>query len=277
MARSKQAKNSTFAVNAVAFTAMYVFALCALPLMGDVNFAHFKETWNLYLAAAICFNIVFLLYYKAASYLDSAVISVLTTSTALYTILMAGLIYGEKLTSAQIVGASLLLPCIWYVASLTKKQHKLFSKKDFRDKHWLKGLLLMLVAGFFLSLGHIIEKQVFATSSIGSFIAFGFLIDVVIAWVLFFALGRSQARVFKNNFLMSGALKLGLLRMLLGLCFFYALVKSDNLTLVTLISNFRIVIVAVLAGWLLGEKRYYYKKLAAAAMSVVALSIIFWN
>jgi len=76
---------------------------------------------------------------------------------------------------------------------------------------------------------------------------------------------------------MRSSLQLGVLRAATGIFFILALVKSNNVSLVTVVANFRIIIVAVLAGWLLGERQFYYKKLAAAAVSVIALSIIFWN
>lgn len=277
LARAKYGRKAALPVNAVAFTVLYVGGLVVLPVIGNVELSEFLDAWYWYVASALMFNLSFLFLYKASEHLESATVSVLATSSALYTLVIAGIVFNERLTPLQLIGSSILLPCIWYVASLARKQHRLFSITDFKNKSWLKGLGFILLASLWLSLGHIIEKHIFQTSSVGSYVAFGWLIEMMMAWGLVLAFGWKQRHVLENKKVMAGALRMGLLRIGMGLSFIYALTISNNVTLLTVIANFRIIIVAVLAGWLLGERRFYYRKLAAAAVSVLALSIIFWN
>ncbi len=277
LARAKHGRQAALPVNAVAFTVLYVGGLVVLPVIGNVELSEFLDAWYWYVASALMFNLSFLFLYKASEHLESATVSVLATSSALYTLIIAGIVFNERLTPLQLIGSSILLPCIWYVASLARKQHRLFNIKDFKNTSWLKGLGFILLASLWLSLGHIIEKHIFQTSSVGSYVAFGWLLEMMMAWGLVLAFGWKQRYALENKKVMAGALRMGLLRIGMGLCFIYALTISNNVTLLTVIANFRIIIVAVLAGWLLGERRFYYRKLAAAAVSVVALSIIFWN
>lgn len=277
LARAKHGRQAALPVNAVAFTVLYVGGLVVLPVIGNVELSEFLDAWYWYVASALMFNLSFLFLYKASEHLESATVSVLATSSALYTLIIAGIVFNERLTPLQLIGSSILLPCIWYVASLARKQHHLFNIKDFKNTSWLKGLGFILLASLWLSLGHVIEKHIFQTSSVGSYVAFGWLLEMMMAWGLVLAFGWKQRYALENKKVMAGALRMGLLRIGMGLSFIYALTISNNVTLLTVIANFRIIIVAVLAGWLLGERRFYYRKLAAAAVSVVALSIIFWN
>lgn len=277
LARVKQGRKAALPVNAVAFTVLYVGGLVVLPVIGGVEIRQFLNAWYWYVASALMFNLSFLFLYKASEHLESATISVLATSSALYTLVIAGIVFNERLTLMQLIGSSILLPCIWYVASLARKQHRLFNIKDFKNISWLKGLSYILLASLWLSLGHIIEKHIFQSSSVGTYVAFGWLIEMVLAWGLLYVFGRRQLRALQDKLVMNSAIRMGLLRIGMGLSFIYALTLSNNVTLLTVIANFRIIIVAVLAGWLLGERRYYYRKLAAAAVSIFALSIIFWN
>src|SRR5690606_32769630 len=111
---------------------------------------------------------------------------------------------------------------------------------------------------------------------IGNYVAFGWFLQALLAVSVFVVLGKKSKRVMSDKFVIQSAASIGLLRVGAALFFLYALQKSKNLSLVMVVSNFRIIIVAVLASWLLNERRFYYRKLAAAAVSLIGLSIIFW-
>lgn len=274
IARSKITRHAGLAINAIAFSALYICGLLALPLIGHVNFADFVQDIRLYVAAAALFVMAIYFMYKAMTHLESATASVLGTSSALFVVILAAFFFDEHLSSLQLLGVMILLPCIWYVLLLARKGKKMI---DFNDQSWIHGFMFMMASSFLLAFAHIIEKAIFETSSVGTYVAFGWLLQVVFAWLLYLLFGRSAKKIFKNNKIVRSALQLGAFRAATGFFFVSALVKSDNVALVTVIANFRIILVALLAGWILNERQYYYKKLAAAAVSVIALSIIFWN
>ncbi|MDQ3065399.1 MAG: DMT family transporter [bacterium] len=277
MARKRTGERTTLPVNAVAFTVMWIGGLVVLPTLGNVQLSDFTQNWQLYLLAALSFVAALALLYRASSHLESATVSVLGTSNAIFTLILAGIIYGERLTTGQIIGSSLLLPCIWYMALLARSHHRMLKVKDLKSVSWLKGVGLVLLSSLAMSIGHILEKKIFENSSVGSYVAFGWMLEVMMAWILVFMFSYKSINVLRQKSLVLGAAKLGILRIGAGLCFFYAIKAQQNISLLTIIINFRIIIVAVLAGWLLNERRFYYRKLIAAVLSVVALSIVFWS
>lgn len=275
IARVKATRHAGLAVNAIALTASYICGLLILPLIGgDAQFDIFIEDFLLYFSASSLIMLALFFMYKAMAHLESAIASVLGTSSALFAVLLAIFFFGEKLSSLQIFGIGMLVACIWYVLTLARKGKKLI---DFHDQSWIRGFVFMIISSFCLAFGHILEKAIFEKSSVATYVAYGWLLQVILAWGLYLLLGQHTKKIFSNNKAIRSALQLGLFRAVSSLLFVLALVKSDSVSLVATVANFRIIIVAVLAGWLLGEKQYYYKKMAAAALSVVALSIIFWN
>lgn len=274
IARDKKSKHAALAVNAIAFSALYVCGLLVLPVIGGVDFRSFQTNWIMFVTAASLFVLALYLMYKAFTHLESATASVLGTSSALFTVIMASILFGERLTIVQIIGIAILLPCIWYVLLLARSHHKLI---NFKDSSWIHGFWFMIASSLCLAMAHIIEKSILQESSVGTYIAFGWFFQALIAWIFYYFFGRHARNVFRNYKTVRSSIQLGVVRALTGYFFVLALAKSNNVSLVTVVGNFRIIIVALLAGWLLGERKFYYKKLAAAAISVLALSIIFWN
>lgn len=274
IARIPRARHAALAVNAIALTTLYICGLFILPIAGKVNAAEFWGEWQLFLFAAIFFDLALLFIYKAMFYLESATVSVLATSSTVFGLLLAGILFSERLTTTQLIGSAMLLPCIWYVLMLARKNKGL---PDFHNLGLTKGALYALIGSLALAFAHIIEKQLLSSASVGTYLAYGWLLQAVVAWVLFWIFGRRAKAILKDSAIVRMSIQLGILRVGAGIFFINALIKSNSVSLTLVIANFRIIIVAVLAGWLLGERNHYYKKLAAAAVSLIALSIIFWN
>lgn len=274
IARAKASRHAALAVNAIAFSALYICGLLILPLLGTVSRTQALADWHIYLATALLFDMATYFIYKSLVHLESATVSVLGTSSALFVVVLGYFFYGEQFSVTQIVGIAVLVPCVWYVIWLAKHGQRFM---DFRDASWIKGFIFVLLSSLFLAFAHILEKDILSRSSVATYIAYGWLLQAVFAWVLFYFFGQHAKAIFNRHKIVRSAIQAGALRAATGLFFIQALVLSNNVSLVTVVSNFRIIIVAVLAGWLLGERRFYYKKLAAAAISVVGLSIIFWN
>lgn len=274
IARAKPTRHASLAVNAIAFSGLYVVGLLLLPLIGDVSFADFRADLHMYVASGSLFAMALYFMYKGMVHLESAIASVLGTSSALFVVILAGYFYDEQMTPLQLLGIAILVPCLWYVLTLARRGRKLI---DFRDQSWVKGFIHTIASCLFLAFAHILEKDILTRSSIGTYVAFGWLMQLLAAWALLLFFGRHGLHVFKSNKVIRSSLQLGVFRSIAGFFFIKALVESDSVSLVTTVANFRIVLVALLAGIFLKEHQFYYKKLAAAAISVVALSIIFWN
>jgi drug/metabolite transporter (DMT)-like permease len=274
LARVKSTRRAGLAINAVAFSALYVSGLIVLPLLGKVDNAAFFENWYIFFVSALLFDVALYLMFKGLTHLESATASVLGTSSALFVVIMASFFYGERLSASQLIGIAILIPCIWYVLLLARQHHRLL---NFKNLNWVHGFWFILASSFCLAIAHILEKEILTQTNAATYVAYGWLLQAAGAWGLYILFGRHAKETLKNYKLVRSALQLGVLRAATGIFFVFALVESNSVSLVTVIANFRIIIVAVLAGWLLNEKKFYYKKLAAAALSVLGLSIIFWN
>src|SRR5688500_7672061 len=130
MARQHVGERTTLPINAVAFTVMWIGGLFILPTLGGVKLSEFTNSWHLYAGAAMMFVVALAMLFKASSHLESATVSVLGTSNAIFTLILAGIIFDERLTSLQLIGTALLLPCIWYIALLARKHHRMLKVKD---------------------------------------------------------------------------------------------------------------------------------------------------
>ena len=274
IARIPKARHAALAVNAVAFSSLFVVGVVLVIFNGPINWRQASDYWHVLLAAAICFAFASTYMYRSLVYMESAIVSVVTTITAFFTLVLAGIVFGERLSTVQIIGSLMLLPCIWYVLSLASREKQ---GVNIHSRAWLKGLSFSLLASFFFALGFVLEKYALNHVSFSTYIVVGWGFQVIIAWALVLILRRGTLKVLKDPSVNRMALRLGVIRATAGALFLLALVKSNNVTLMSVISNFRIIVVAILAGVLLGERDHYNQKLAAAAVSFVALAIIFYN
>lgn len=273
IARNKYARKAALYVNAITFGSLYIVGLLLLPLIGGVHFeTAFSDPVPL-LASALFFNIGLYYLYRALVYLESATVAVLATLSVVFSLIFARIIFHEQLTTTQIIGTTVLLPCIGYVLLLARKRQKFV---DFKDLSWVRGAVYVVISSLALALGHVMEKDLVFSIGIGNYVAFGWFLQATLAILAFVILGNKSKKLLMDRYVLQSSAMIGLLRVGAALFFLYALRESNNLSLVMVVSNFRIIVVAVLAGWLLKERRFYYRKLVAAALSLVGLSIIFW-
>jgi drug/metabolite transporter (DMT)-like permease len=145
------------------------------------------------------------------------------------------------------------------------------------NKAWFRGLTYALIASLCFASGFVLEKYSLNNVSIPTYFGIAWFFSAVIAWALVIIFRRHTLKILKDPEITTMAIRLGVIRAIAGALFVFALVKSNNVTLMSVISNFRIILVTILAGILLNERDHYTQKLAAAAVAFVALGIIFWN
>jgi len=54
-------------------------------------------------------------------------------------------------------------------------------------------------------------------------------------------------------------------------------IRSDNVALVAVIANFKIIIVVLLSAWLLKERQKIRQKTAGAIAALAGLTVMFWR
>lgn len=274
LARRRQTRHASMAINAVAFTAVFVLGVLFVLLAGPVDWAQIKAYWGFMVAAAMCFALSSVYLYRALAYMESANVSVVMTMSSIFTMAIAGVTLGERLNLLQLLGIGILLPCIWFVLTLAGKERR---DADIRRFARLKGFSHAMTASLLLAVGTVTEKYILDHVTAPTYIGAGFTLQMIAAWMLVLIFRRRTLVVLKDMAITTQALRLGVLRAIAGVAFLYALVRSDSASLMSVVANFRIIIVTILAAVLLKENRHLQQKLLAAAIAFVALSIIFWN
>lgn len=273
VARKKEARNSALVVNAGMFTFLYAFGLMMLPFLEPVQAQVFRDYWPWFLAGGLSFALGNAFGYKVVTHLDAGIASVLGTVGTLFTIILAGLVLHEDLSSTQAIGSFIILSAVCYVLTVARQP----GKHRMHGKSWLIGLGFSLLASVFFTLAIVNEKFLLSKSGASTYLLFGWGAQFIMAYLLAIAFQRKKFKlIFKPSIFKLTVLG-GITRGLSGLLFILALVKSDNVALMIVVSNFKIIVIVLLGAWLLNEKQKITEKLTAAFLALAGLSIILWN
>ena len=154
LARNKKTAKSSFAINAVMYTSLYLSFILLVPFMGHVDMGAYKEYWWRFLVGGLAFALTNIFTYKTLVYFDAAIATIVGTVNTLFTILGAGLILNERLTTIELAGAVILLAGIFYGVLAT---HTI--KKKNVAKTVKLGLFYALLAGISFSIAAVNEKS----------------------------------------------------------------------------------------------------------------------
>jgi drug/metabolite transporter (DMT)-like permease len=139
------------------------------------------------------------------------------------------------------------------------------------------GAAYALLASILYSIAAVNEKSLLSHVSPGSYIVFGWGWQALTAVSAVALLNPTSLKVLFKPYVAGWALSLGLIRATSGLCFMYSLVKSNNVGLVTVVSNFKLIIIILLGAWILNERKKIQQKMIAAAGATTALILLFWH
>lgn len=271
IAREKYAAQSGLVISAAQTAVQYVSILLFLPFIGSINFSGFSQYWLWFLGGGLAFAFGHFFTYKLLSYLDAGLSSVLSTLYVPFTLLFAALVLHEELNIAQAAGGFVLLLAVCYGLLIARD-----SKHHTVKRPWLWGLIFAVLASVALAVALVNEKYLLGHMSIATYIAFGWAGQVVTSQAIAFR-NRSQLKIFRRSKILYLTLTAGTTRALSGLMFISSQVKSNNVALVAISSNFRLIIIILLGAWLLKERQKLPQKLLAAGISVIGLAIIFWK
>lgn len=272
LARDKRTAHLGLAISAGWFIVLYVVGLALLPFFGDVSLSNFIEYLPRFALGGLAFATSNILAYKMLVYLDAAVGTLLSTVNALFTIVAAAIILKEDLNSIQIIGSICLLISIVYgvLASRVKPNKK-------THKNLINGALFAVGAGIFYAIAAVNEKSLLAHVSVGDYLAFGWAWQAALAILGAILIAPKTIKKVLVPRLIFWMVCLGATRAVSGVCFIVALVRSNNVALVTVVSNFRLIIVVLLGVWLLHEHQKLRQKLIATTAATLSLSLLFWR
>ncbi|MGH7156658.1 MAG: EamA family transporter [Candidatus Saccharimonadales bacterium] len=275
VARVPAMAKASFAINATWYVVLYVISLTLLPWLGHVDSHVLNHYLWRFVGGGLAFAATNIMTYKTLVYFDAALATIVGTINTLFTIIGATIVLNEDLTSLQVLGAAVLLASIIYGVLATRLPQQKRSKLNQRAT--LLGSLYALGAGLFFAIAIINEKSLLGSMSAASYAVFGWggqmLMSVLVAVIV-------QPKAFRllRNLRITGWISLtGIFRGIGGACFVLAEVHSNNVALVSVISNFRIIIVVLLGWWLLKERQRIAQKLVASTGAILALTLMFWQ
>ncbi len=272
LGRNKKMANASFVINAGLYVALYAAFLVLLPWFGRVNFNVVHDYWWRFLGGGLAFALTNVCTYKTVVYFDAAIATIIGSVNALFTIIGAALVLKENLSILQALGAVVLLSAITYGVLATRSTH---GKSDLRSIKL--GVLFALLAGLSFAVAAVNEKSLLGDMSTGSYALFGiggqFLMSIAIALII----QPKKLYLLLKPKIAGWVLLSGFLRGLGGACFILAEIRSNNVGLVSIISNFKLIFVVLLGWWLLKERNNLSRKAISAAASIAGLAIMLWR
>lgn len=275
MSRAAGTAEAAAALNAVMFVIMYPFACLWARYFGHLDLSVLSKHFLVLAIDGLGFALDNIFMYKALHYLDAANVSLLGISNTILTVILAYIVLGERFTGLQFIGMVLLTVTVGYCLWLTKHQVAHIEKRQRRI--WLMGLLFIALTAVTYAMASISEKYLLQQMNMASYIVVGWGSQTTMAVLVAIIWNRKGFSSLRTPKVKLQVLAGGLLRLVSGGFFVLAQVRSNNLGLVSTISNFRVILVVLLGIFLLRERTFYIRKLTAAIISVASLGILFWK
>jgi drug/metabolite transporter (DMT)-like permease len=272
LARDKHTAEASFVIIAGVFVALYSAMLVVALSLGGIHTDVFGHYWWRFVGGGVAFAITNVCTYKTLVYFDVAVANIVGTLNAIFAVIGAALILSEDLTARQLLGGIVLLLAIAYGVLATHAS----SNKSVQRSARL-GVMYALLAGISFAVAAVNEKSLLGHMPAATYMVYGVGWQCIMAIVLAVLLQPRKLYLLFRPRVAGWSLLSGLLRGFGGACFILAEVRSNNVGLVSVIANFRLIVAIFLGAWLLGERQYIRQKLAAAAVSIAGMGLMFWK
>lgn len=203
-------------------------------------------------------TLTYVLNYSAQKHVDAGVTSVVSNIYTPVTIILSSLFIAEKLTNMQIVGTVILLVAMVIVS---KKHH--IGKFKF-DKYFL----MMLLSGVTLAVLLVTERYLQKTT--------GFTAGTMFSWwttCLFLGIATLLSKS-KNIYSKKEIITTGGFRFLQNLSWVVLVFTVGNLSIVSSITTFKVVIVFIAAAIFLKEREDLPRKIIGSIIAVVGLLLM---
>ncbi len=270
--RQKKLSRYIYAINGIQSVIYFLGILILLPLIGTIEFSKINEYFVLLVGGGLLFAIGNACGFKVLAHLDAGFGSILGTLGTIFTIIFAGIFLHEELSLQQAIGSTILLGAICYGLLVARQHHH--GKKN--HQAWLWGFIFAVISGLFIGLALVNEKYLLGQMSTSTVLFYVIGGQMLGSLVLGAILEPKGYRLIRDKAVMKLNVFAGSLRSIAAVLFVLALVKSNNVAVVGVIENFRLVIIIMLAALLLKERDKLGQKFLAACGAIAGLSIIFW-
>lgn len=248
---------------------MYLFTVSPAGIVyalfsGDVSFSFPGYLYIYLLIGGVLFTFSNYFAFRANSHIDAAQFSIIGNLRVVTTISVSSLVLGETLTGGQFMGVALLLGAAVYIASLK------FNRKTFRlDRYTLMAVLSALLLGLAISN----EKFLLGKMSFATYLIVGWGFQTLM--MSLFAVNhmhRAVTMIKSREFRV--VLWLGAFRTIAGFTLVYALVDSDNSSLVSGFTAYKTALVVVGSYLVLKETDHIRTQVAGTVLATIGLMLL---
>jgi drug/metabolite transporter (DMT)-like permease len=246
---------------AIVFQLLVAILTFIYTLFSGFNLPDFKEYYINIILMIVLYALGNLAMYKGIKLVEASEKTILYSSNAIWTMLLAVLILGEKITYLRILGAFLIILSVIILS---------WENKSFKLK---KGYLLILLAAVLFSLAFINDTILLKTIDAASLSVLGFGLPAI----ALFLFRPKIIKEFKFFFEKKRLLKI------LGAGFFYAIavvaIKASykiggDASQIAPIMQLTIIITVILAYIFLKERDSLLKKIIGSALALAGVLLI---
>jgi len=237
-----------------------------------ISSAGFWQFSGLFIIAGVCFAVANTLGYVVLQYVDAAIGSLLATFNIITAVICATLIINEGLTPRQLVGGFVIVSSMYLVLSLRFSEYR-------HNRLWL-GLFISLVASLFYGVATTSEKYLLDHVNLQTYLTFGWGFQFVGMLAVSLALGktvRADFGLLKSKNFWRWATPACALRITGGFIFITSLKLANNLSIISALTGFRVLLAAIFAAYLLSEREFLARKYEAAILAVCGIAIMLWK
>lgn len=272
LARDKRNTGTSFVMNAGQFVFLWLLGLLLLPLLGHADYHVLGHYFWRFAGGGLAFALTYTCTYKSLTYLDAAIGSIFSTLNALFTIGLAALLLHEELNSLQLAGAAVLTVAIIYTTFALRAHGNKTSRRNL-----MRGLGYAVLAGLLYAVAIVNEKSLLQVMSPASYVLFGWGWQMLASVAAALLVQPGKLGVLFRPRTLGLVASAGGLRGIGGAAFVLAQVRSNNVALVTVVSNFKLIVVVILGVWLLHERERLTQKIAGSLLALGGLTIMFWK
>lgn len=251
-------------INACFYVGIFSFGLFVSRFLPH-NMAIGWENFLFILIGSAMFPIYSIFAFKANEKIDAGLFNIINNITPLVTIAVATVLLNETMTSAQILGGSIIIGSA-FLATLPKLKHHMRANAQ--------GLILAVISVSILGLAIVFEKWMLGRIDMGSYLVYGWgsqaLWMVALAWN-----ERGNLKLLAKPKVRKPVILYVVTNSLKGLSFVSALKLSSNASLISAVTSFLAVSIVISAYFVLGEKEHLWLKLSAALLGTVGLIVVY--
>lgn len=261
-------------LNIVVFGAIGIGGMLIALSQGisTISLESFNRFSLIFILAGLCFAITNTLSYIVLQYVDAAIGTLLATFNIIAAVIFATLVIDEGLGVRQLIGGFVVLLSMYVVLSLRTT--------DYHQRRIWLGVGLSILACLFYGVATTSEKYLLNHVTLPTYLVFGWGLQFVSMAAVCLAVGK----VFKADFSLlkrltfwRWALPAALLRVGGGILFVVSLRLANNLSIVSVFTGFKVLLTAIFAAYLLGERENLARKYEAAMLAVAGIAIMLWQ